>query len=664
MIFILTLFLPSVSAHAVLSMDLDTIVVTNDRFAQKDYKIASNVTVITQDQIRASNASSVTDLLRSALGVQVYDNGTNRTAVLDIRGFGDTASRNVLVLINGRKINAIDISGPDLQQIALGSVERIEIIRGAGSVLYGDNAVGGVVNIITKKGAGELKGKSGALYSSYGSLGEHAEISGARDKFSYYFYSSYLNQGGYRKNSDELSKDFSARLGYAVMDGLSADLETAWHKDSAGLPGGLLSADLQHLGRRATVNPDDYSSTKDRYIKIGLNAKPVIRGDNFGDISLDFQYRNRDTFDSFNAFGPFNTKRAIDTTGWTGKYVFDRSVFGKEVNFVTGADYYDHTNDIIGSGFNADNITISKKEYGLYEFLQCETWDHFFVNTGTRYNRAAYGFHQHNVIVDQKQTPDKWVNSGGVKYEYAKGSNLHFNWQQTFRFLATDEWYSTAYFPGFGITPGLNLNLKQQSGTQYEAGIKHDFNDFIVAGITPYAMFNRNEIFFDPVTFGNSNYDKTDRFGIEFEQKVDLLKLFQLDVFDDFEAVSSYTYQQARFEKGVNDNKLIPMVPVHEAGQTLRARVFQFYELSLSGKYVGSRYAINDVQNQTSPVKPYTVFDAKIAYKRKNFEIFGGINNLFGRRYYTFVSKSTFSDDKSYFPAPERNFSAGVDFRF
>jgi len=651
-------------ASADLAVDLDTIVVTNSRIEQKDYKVASNVTVISQERIKASNAQSVADLLRQAQGVNLYDNSTNKTAIIDIRGFGDSASRNVLIMINGRKINAIDVSGPDLEQIPIGAVERIEIIRGAGSVLYGDNAVGGVVNIITKKGEGPVSGRAGYTYGSYSARSEHFELSGSQNKTSYFLHGKYGDKRGYRANSDELTRDLNLRLGYDFKQNVTADLEVGWHKDDSGLPGGLTDTNLAVHGRRGSSNPDDFSSTKDRYVKLNFNLSPWYKEIEWGDLQVNLLYRNRDAFDAFNSFGPFHTKRSIDTKGITAKYVYDHTIFGKEVNFVTGIDYYDHANDIEGSGDNVDDITISKVEFGVYDYLQYEMLNDLFLSAGTRFSRSDYEFNQRNVVVNAKESPDQWVNLGGVKYEYGKGSNLHFNWQQTFRFLATDEWYSTANFPGFGITPGLNLDLKHQSGVQYEVGVKHNLNNTVIWDLTPYMIVNMNEIFFDPVTFGNSNYDKTRRLGLEFGQRIDLLQLIDFPFLDKLELVTSYTYQNARFDKGPNDDKLIPMVPTHEASQAIILRIFRHYDISLTEKYVGSRFAINDVQNSTSPVKPYAVLDAKIAYKREYFEVFAAVNNLLDRQYSNYVSKSTFSSTKSYFPSPERNFRVGVDIKF
>src|SRR3989338_223294 len=216
MVFILCFFF-STNAHAE-TIDIDKIVVISSRLAQNDYKLSSDVTVIDQDMIEASNASTVAQILSQQLGVNIYDNGTVKTATIDIRGFGDTASRNVLVLVNDRKVNPVDISGPDLLQIPLDSVQRIEIVRGFGTVLYGDNAVGGVVNIITKEGQGKLSGKISGTYGSYESRSTSAEVSGSTKHVSYYAYSDYDDKHGYRQNSDVLSKNFQTRLSSKVSD--------------------------------------------------------------------------------------------------------------------------------------------------------------------------------------------------------------------------------------------------------------------------------------------------------------------------------------------------------------------------------------------------------------------------------------------------------------
>ncbi len=656
--------LSSVNVHADDTVYLDDIVITASRMAQRNYKVPANVTVIDSGEIEVSSAQNVPDLLKETLGVSIYDNSTAKSSVIDIRGFGDSASRNVLVLVNDRKVNNVDISGPDLVQIPLEAVERIEVIRGAGSVLYGDNAVGGVVNIITKKGRGDLKGRLGFDYGSYAARNTDIEVSGEKNNISYFGYSKYGEARGYRANNDSLSKDFNTRLGYDLSDKLSADLDMGWHEDNQRLPGGLTDSQLAAQGRRGTANPDDFANTKDRYVKLGFDVKPWPEDLEWGKFSIDLDYRNRDVYDAFFSFGEFSTKRNIDTYGVTAKYVFDQEILGKDVNLVTGVDYYDTNNDIIGSGSNVDDITIKKKEIGFFGYAQYEAFKDLYVNAGTRYHQAEYEFDQRNVIVNQSQRPDVWSNTAGLRYDYAQGSNVHVSAQETFRFLATDEWYSTANFPGFGITPGLNLNLEQQTGVQFEAGIKHDFNDAVIVTVTPYQMDLKDEIFFDPVTFANSNYAKTRRRGVEFGQQTDILKLVTLEKLDRLEFDTSYTYQDAEFLKGAYGGKDIPFVPRHEANARLTVGFWEHYNLSLIGHYVGSRFAINDTANATPQVKPHYLMDAKFTYDRKYLEAFVSLNNIFDEQYYSYVSKSTFSSTKSWFPAPERNVTVGMSVKF
>ncbi len=658
------LWLIAGSAHAAQPVNLDDIVVTASRMAQRNYKIAGNVTVIGRDEIEHSSAQNVSDILKEALGVNVYDNGTAKSSVVDIRGFGDTAARNVLVLVNDRKVNNVDISGPDLVQIPLEAVERIEVLRGAGSVLYGDNAVGGVINIITKKGKGDLKGRLGVTYGSYDARSTDLEVSGAKDKLSYFLYSKYDDAHGYRSNSDGLNKDFNTRFVYEITDKISTDVDVGWHEDNHGLPGGLTDTQLEQLGRRGSANEQDFTNTKDRYFKLGLDVKPWPEDIEWGKFVVDFDYRNRDVYDAFFSFGEFSTKRNIDTYGITGKYIFDHELFNRDVNFVTGVDYYNTSNDILGSGDNVDDITIDKKEMGVFGYAQYEALRNFFVNAGTRYHQAQYDFHQRNVVVDQSQRPDVWASTVGARYDYAQGSNLHWSAQETFRFLATDEWYSTANFPGFGITPGLNLNLEQQTGVQFEAGIKHDLNDAVIVTVTPYQIDLNDEIFFDPVTFANSNYNETRRRGVEVGQQADLLKFFDLEKLSKLEFFTNYTYENAEFVDGIYDGKDIPLVPRHQTDVGVTVGFLKNYNVSLIGHYVGSRFAINDTNNDTPPVKPYYVMDTKLSYDRDLFGFFVAVNNIFDKKYYSYVSKSTFSTAKSYFPAPERNFTVGASVKF
>ena len=136
-------------------MDLGEIVITASRMEQREGAVSSDITVITPQELAQSPSRSMSEIMEEQVGIFMYEPGTSlKVSTIDIRGFGDTAKNNILFLLNGRKMNSIDNSGFDPMQIPLEAIDRIEVTRGAGSVLYGDNAVGGVVNIITKEGEG------------------------------------------------------------------------------------------------------------------------------------------------------------------------------------------------------------------------------------------------------------------------------------------------------------------------------------------------------------------------------------------------------------------------------------------------------------------------------------------------------------------------------
>ncbi|MBU0987348.1 MAG: TonB-dependent receptor plug domain-containing protein, partial [Proteobacteria bacterium] len=177
---------------------MEEVVVTATRQEEKISSVPANVSVTTETDIKNSAAYDIPDLLRKQAGVHVNDiAGNRRSYTVDLRAFGETAALNTLVLVDGRRINQADLSGSDWSLIPLDRVKKIEIIRGGrGSVLYGDNASGGVINIITKEGeafktGGEISG------GSYDTFKGSAFVSGTQSKLSYALSGSYLTSDGY-----------------------------------------------------------------------------------------------------------------------------------------------------------------------------------------------------------------------------------------------------------------------------------------------------------------------------------------------------------------------------------------------------------------------------------------------------------------------------------
>jgi iron complex outermembrane receptor protein len=177
----------------------------------------------------------------------------------------------------------------------------------------------------------------------------------------------------------------------------------------------------------------------------------------------------------------------------------------------------------------------------------------------------------------------------------------------------------------------------------------------------------RNEIFFNPSSgfFGsNDNYPKTRRVGVEIGTKTDLKKIFEVGFLNKLQLDTNYSFQDPRFVDGSNNDKLIPFAPQNQASYGFNFGFCKHYTLTLGGRYVGSRYAINDTSNITPREKPYYLMDSKLSFNHNNLEIFASWNNMFNKLYNSYTVKSSSSTSKDYYPAAGTNFLVGTKLKF
>ena len=649
--------------------DLGQIVLTPNRDAVSAAHASSNVTVIGHNMIEQSNARNIAQVLQRAGGVNVYALGSGKSTVVDIGGYADTAVSNVLVLVNGRRTNTVDMTGPDWLQIPLETVERIEVIRGGASVLYGDKASAGVVNIITKEGAQKSTVFLFSEFGSYNYKKSGVEASGAKDKLFYYLYSDYADKNGYRANSQILSRDANGRVGYTINDLVKVGLEGGWHRDDYGLSGALTGEKIDSLGRRGTTTPNDYGDTNDSFARLSGELIPVDIDARFGKIAMDYSHRSRNTYAmsgstaTWNGF--FAQKGKIESDGVLVKHVWSGNLAGRALNMVTGVDFYDDRNHILtnSDAGDGDDLVILKESLGEYNHTEYEVLDHFFVDGGVRHEAARYTFKQFNYPSKSAQTAREDAYSGGLKYEYASGSNIFFNAQKTFRFLASDEWYQSYYNPPYNI-PGLNTDLKQQTGREYQLGIKHNLNDTLVLTATPKLSMNANEIYYDANRGINTNYDRTRRLGVDFGAALDVQNIIKASCLSRWDVFINYSHIKAQFDGGDYDQKVIPVVPARLWLIGMDIALKKGLSWDLTGRYIGEQRQSNDLNNEHPWVKPYIVVDTKVSYKiNTSLDVYVGVNNVLNEKYSSYVIWN-WDGQSYYYPAPERNYLAGMKCRF
>ena len=629
-------------------------VVTATRFEEEISTVPANATVITKEDIANSTAKDIPGILRSQVGVHVTDiSGNRRTYRVDLRGFGETAQANTLVLVDGRRVNQPDLSGTDWALIPLDRVERIEIIRGGrGGVLYGDNASGGVINIITKEGdqfetGGTLAG------GSYETFSADAYISGTHNDLSYAFSGSYYDSDGYRDNSESEAKDFGLNLGYFLGETAKINLSVGYHTDDTGLPGALLQSELDSgVSRTSTTHPDDFADIDDHYIKI--LPEIYFLEDSLFQLDLSLRERESNFFSSF-TLGTFEGVTEIETVIVSPQVVIKEPVFGFDNNLTFGVDYLKAEEDIVNTTFffgipTTDKFKLEKENHGYYIHNEFYPLEKLALSAGYRHDEVEYKF---DPSTPDKSDFDENLFTAGVNYRFHNQSYVFFSFSESFRYPALDEAFDF-------FTNTIDTTLVPQTSDDYELGIRHHFTDNLWVNFNLFRIDTDDELFFNPSKgpFGaNDNLDgKNRREGVE----ITLGKTIK-----NVTLRGTYSFTDTEIRSGQFAGNEVPNVPEHQASLDAVYSVTDDLTISLNGVYVGGRLLESDFANAFPDQDHYIVLNTKVKYTCKNYTAFLNINNILDEEYSEFgvLGGSPFVEP-AFYPSPEINFLVGVSAAF
>lgn len=639
-------------ADAQNDVTLETVVVTASRDKERVLDVPAHVTVIDSEEIEASTAQYIPELL-APKGIQTRDiTGNKRNFAMDLRGFGEASPANLLVMVDGRRINQADLSGTDWTLIPLARIARIEIVRGSrGSVLYGDNATAGVVNIITKKGL-KLQGRIGAAYGSYETFQTNVSAGAAGERISLDITGSYLDSDGYRENSDTEAKSLGISLGVDPKDTIALNFSGGYHKDDTSMPGAILQSELDAgVDRTDSLHPDDFARTEDFYTA-GNAEFFILSGDAF---RIDAGLRKR-SYDALYTGEYYQFKSNVELTTWNVSPHFTfKEDFGEVANrIIFGWEYTDAKQDIDNwswnsfSGESEQAATMKKENAALYVHDQLDVNDAVSLSGGYRHDRAFFSFDAggHTEVVESLDA----VNLG-INYKYAPQSHAYAEYSEGFRYPLLDEFFNLIYNT-------VETSLKPQRSYTYEIGLRHALTPRLFFDGHLFKIDTADELFYnaDILVSANQNLDgDTERRGVEAALRYGGSA---------FSGGISYTYTKAEVHGGRYADRVIPGVPEHQASADA-AYTFPFkLYLGLNAVYVGERYFISDQDNVTDRQAAYTVVNAKIKYPWRWFSFFVDLNNIFNEKYASYGVYSTWSAEKSYYPSPEFNVLAGVTARW
>ncbi|MDO9263601.1 MAG: TonB-dependent receptor [Desulfosalsimonadaceae bacterium] len=622
---------------------LDAIVVTASKTEEPIEEIPKNVTVITREDIEKSGSKNVIDILAKEAGVAVRSaSGNDKQAVVDIRGMGDTAASNVIVMVDDLPLNAADQSGPSISSVPVEQIERIEIVRGAGSVVYGNGAVGGVINIITRK---KVEKPSATLYSAYGTddtLTTRASFADNIKDVDINLNAGRHDSDGYRDNGFLRKKDLSAATRYPVNDRLSFMLSGMYYEDEYGLPGAVRFEDMDSSARRVlTEYPNDAGESTELRGRAGVD----MNFQNWGQLTLNRGYISRDNTYVI-GYSPQISRNdqkddiEDDTRQLDLNYVKYYSLFDLRHMFQLGADHsateYIRTDNPVGPRKNSDT-----ESAGVFINNRWALSESLMVSAGARHNTYEGRFRtDENKLFDdvrmwvngdtEKMTWDNSAYSLGATYAFTEETSVFTSYATSFRIPNVDEFAES------------EESLKPQEGVNLEVGGRQNFGSRMAVTIALFDIRIDDEIYYSDI---NRNYeDQTIRQGIETDVTINPT--------DSINLWGNYTFTDAEFDEKDTD---IPLVSKHLASAGVNWQFAEKFQLAVSGTYSGSRYDGNDTDNNRyQKLDAYMVFDTKLTWQHKSWTIFAGVNNIFNELY------STSAYSEQYYPMPERNIFGGV----
>lgn len=650
----LAVLLANAFAATAQTPDDATVVVTATRFSAADPRIPATISVITREEIRTSPALNLPDLLRTRAGVNVtplYGN-LGIDASVDLRGFGEIAGSNVLVLIDGLRINPIDSGNLVWSTIPLDSIQRIEIQRGAGTVLYGDRASGGVINIVTDK-SGQPRAAVSATVGSHGYNGLDAYAAGGNAAGYANIFAHAAAAGGWRSNSQQDQQSVAGRVGRYVDSGEIA-LDYAAYKESTGLPGYLVTAAYQ-------ANPRGALAPFDSQRRDGYRLRPGVKLQFSDSLSLEAELGEAKETQHWNmvSWGSVSD-RDKRTRSLTPRLRWNHGFGNLASETVFGYDYYDGKVD--SRSTSAPVQWAAQTSTAYYVQNSTALTDAWTITAGGRSQRMDQRVHQDayaswfTPVMDGGSVRSQSAYDLGASYS-AQGWRVYGKVGSTFRFANTDELFGYDFVT---FNPVFAGDLKPQHGAVQEIGGDVRLGQVKLRGAL-YRMDLKDEIGYDS-TVGpmgaNINFDPTRRQGLEMEAD------WRIDA--QFKTRLAYAHTDADFRAGPYAGHAVPLVPHNKTSLQLTWNTGSAGDYSAVVNAVGKRPFGGDRAESQGKLPAYATVDLLGSWDMKPWKLTARLLNAFDKRYAAYAGYATYLNppDRFYYPADGRTLSMTLGYAF
>jgi vitamin B12 transporter len=420
---------------------LDEIVVTATRLPTSISRIASDVTVLRREAIEAAGQTTLVELLRGMPGVEINQiGGAGSTSSIFLRGAN---AQHTLVLVDGVRMNSPTLGSARLEHLPVELIERIEVVRGPMSHLYGSDAIGGVIQIFTRKGSGKPRLSGSLGLGGYGRKDADVALTGAVDRWRYAFAAGISDQAGFSAKKLPNYQDKDGYRNEHLLFNLEFDAISA---HQLGLHG-MHSNGESRFDDGATAF--DSRSTA-RTGNLGVNLKSTLSATWASELRADFAHEKVATQGYFDAspWGPGSIYASrIDMDQWQYAWQLDGSTPLGAVQTLLERLEWDVGGDV---GYTQDRRTRNALLLG---------WRHEFGVHGLqaslrRDDDSQFGAHDTGMASYVRTFSPHW--RGSISYATA------------FRAPSFDD----LYWPGAG-----NPDLEPERGRNIEAGVRYTATD-------------------------------------------------------------------------------------------------------------------------------------------------------------------------------------------
>lgn len=610
---------------------LETVYVSATRSETAQMPVATQIKVITEEEIRVSGAKLLSEVLRTQAGIQLTDSDGSgaRNVTASMRGL--SGANNVLVLVDGRKLNNPSLAAPALNTVSLKDVERIEIVQGSAGVLYGDQAVGGVINIITRRAvAGEVNGSVSATSGTDNLEDYTASVrQGFENGLSYSVSAQKRNADNYRDNNQSAYENVLGNLRYDFAKGF-VFVEGQKIDDELNLAGALLES-AYLINPRAASSPNEYANQYTDLVRIGGGIDLTEHWQ----LLAEFAGRDEDTESYYGSGSP--TLGNMKVNNLTPRIIGTIPTAKGDASITVGYDQVDAEYKVVDWGTDIEQTINAFYAQIVYPLTQTLS-----VTAGARTSSVE----DTNYATNSYHEDDLSLGELGLNYQLGNHWRVFGRYADGFRFANANE--NGLVLPGVGF-------LNAQTSESYELGTAWA-SDRAYVTYSLYHMTLNDEITFDSIAYANINLPDTERQGFQFDGGLTLS--------DEISLTGNYTYTDAEVTSGSFKDKEVPYVSEHTANIGLVFTPIEFLSFALNSTYMGSRYLSGDETNSYDKVNAVQLFNLNVIWTIDQVEIAGRIKNITNERYSGLQGYSSWQAAKYYYPQPERNYEASITYRF